>query len=681
MAGRRMNVLVYAGTGATIESVRHCTYSLRRLLTPNYAVITVNGTVIVKEPWTASCALLVFPGGADLGYCRNLNGEGNRRIKQYVRQGGSYLGFCAGGYYGSRRCEFEVGDKKMEVIGDRELSFYPGICRGSAFAGFVYSSEAGARAARLRADTGRELEDFCSYYNGGGAFVDASRFQDDGVEVLASYVEELDVDSGKDKAAVVLCQVGEGYALLTGPHPEFAPENLKRNAHSPSYENVVDSISADNRRRVDFLKVCLQKLGLQVNQEEAEIPSLSHLHLSAQRPSDVAELLSEWGEIIVKRGDEEYIHGENDSFYLENPARWSFSKLTEALSSAVISALPHKSNPEPLKEDEDILDYDKAVKRLVSHESDLPSGKDTPCFNHRLYFANLDQYYNTLKDPDRHFGKYLLYGEVVTSTNTLLEKNPSLLSHLPSGFTASATTQIAGRGRGSNSWVSPPGALIFSTVIRHSLLLSQSAPVVFVQYLAALAIVVGIRTYDSGYEDLPVRLKWPNDVYALDPGAEAEHVADQSAGYVKIGGILVNSSYSGGDYTLVVGIGMNVANLAPTTSLDALAAKEQLAPFQIEKLLARILTCFEAIYNKFCRNGWDRSIEDEYYNNWLHTDQIVVLETEGGARARIKGITRDWGMLLAEELGWQDRSTGKVWQLQSDSNSFDFFKGLVKRKV
>lgn len=50
-------------------------------------------------------------------------------------------------------------------------------------------------------------------------------------------------------------------------------------------------------------------------------------------------------------------------------------------------------------------------------------------------------------------------------------------------------------------------------------------------------------------------------------------------------------------------------------------------------------------------------------------------------RARIKGITRDWGLLLAEELGWEDRGTGRVWQLQSDSNSFDFLKGLLKRKV
>lgn len=74
-------------------------------------------------------------------------------------------------------------------------------------------------------------------------------------------------------------------------------------------------------------------------------------------------------------------------------------------------------------------------------------------------------------------------------------------------------------------------------------------------------------------------------------------------------------------------------------------------------------------------------MEEQYYRAWLHTDQIVELECEGGIKARIKGITRDWGLLLAEELGWQDRPTGKVVSLQSDSNSFDFFRGLVRRKV
>ena len=146
---------------------------------------------------------------------------------QYVNRGGAYLGLCAGGYYGASRCEFEVGDKKMEVVGDRELGFYPGICRGLAFPGFVYHSEAGARAVQLGVNKtalsagGGSIPDvFRSYYNGGGVFVDAQKLEDRGVEILASYIENLKVDSGEGKAAVVYRKIGEGATILTGPHPE-----------------------------------------------------------------------------------------------------------------------------------------------------------------------------------------------------------------------------------------------------------------------------------------------------------------------------------------------------------------------------------------------------------------------------------------------------------------------------
>lgn len=228
MASKRVNVLIYAGGGATMESVRHATWSLRRLLGPNYAVLTVTGDQIKKEPWSASCALLVMPGGADLGYCRTLNGEGNRKIKQYVQMGGAYLGLCAGGYYGAAKCEFEVGKKGMEVIGERELAFFPGTCRGLAFKGFVYHSEAGAKAAELRvnkealaAGGGALPQVLKTYYNGGGVFVDALQFQDRGVEVLASYGDELDCEGGKGNAAVIYAKIGEGRVVLTGPHPEY----------------------------------------------------------------------------------------------------------------------------------------------------------------------------------------------------------------------------------------------------------------------------------------------------------------------------------------------------------------------------------------------------------------------------------------------------------------------------
>jgi biotin--protein ligase len=171
----------------------------------------------------ATCALFVIPGGADLPYCKAFNGEGNRKISRYVRQGGSFIGFCAGGYYGSKRCEFEVGNGRLEVVGSRELGFFPGTCRGAAFKGFEYASEKGARASALAVKEMGEKKaySFRPYFNGGGVFTDAEKFQDRGVEILASYEEDLDVEAGEGKkAAVVYCKVGDGGAILTGPHPE-----------------------------------------------------------------------------------------------------------------------------------------------------------------------------------------------------------------------------------------------------------------------------------------------------------------------------------------------------------------------------------------------------------------------------------------------------------------------------
>lgn len=169
-----------------------------------------------------------MPGCVYLGYCRTLNGEGNRRITQYVNSGGNYLGFCVGGCYACARCEFEVGGE-MEVVGDRELAFYPGTCRDLAFPGFVYGSETGARVVTLKVNkkalsASTVPETFRCYYNGGGAFVDATRIKDRGVEILASYTEQLRVDSSEGAAAIVYRKTGEGGVILAGLYLELAPD-------------------------------------------------------------------------------------------------------------------------------------------------------------------------------------------------------------------------------------------------------------------------------------------------------------------------------------------------------------------------------------------------------------------------------------------------------------------------
>ncbi|KAG6251630.1 hypothetical protein E4U24_001149 [Claviceps purpurea] len=676
MTPTRLNVLVYTGTGTTTESVRQCIDSFRRLLSPNYAVIPISESVLLKEPWQPTCALLVIPGGADLGYCRVLNGPGNRLISDYVRRGGAYLGLCAGAYYGSGRCEFEVGNKPLEVVGSRELAFFPGTCRGGAFRGFEYHSEKGARAAILRVakDSFEEklADTFASYYNGGGVFVDATTVTGRKVEVLASYQDDLDVDGGHGKAALVLCHVGEGLAMLSGTHPEFAPANLSPQPGIPEYADLIRTLQEHNEARLAFLRACLRKLGLEVSAaENASVPILSSIHLTAVHGSHVSELLYSWASVIEGEGDDEYIRGEGDTFRIHSDQNGLTVRDLKALRGLPV----HDDHDDAAGETAGILDYSAVTKVIVAHEKDLPTTEMTPRFDHKVYYANLARF-QLMEEGAESWGNVLMYGDVVTSTNSLLERNPKLIAKLPTGFTFSASIQVAGRGRGSNVWVAPPGALMFSTIINHPAYLAASRPVVFIQYIAAIAIVEAIQSYGAGYENLPVKLKWPNDIYALDPTKPAS-----SKTYVKIGGILSQCGYHNGAYQIILGIGINATNPRPTTSILDLLPPHMASTFRAETLLARILTRLESLHAQFRREGFTEALERRYYRHWLHTGQAVSLEAEGGVRARVLGITRDWGMLKVEEMDREGRGTGKMWALQSDENSFDFWRGLVRRKT
>jgi biotin--protein ligase len=111
----------------------------------------------------------------------------------------------------------------LEVIGSRELGFFPGTCRGSAFEGFVYDKEDGAKAAALKIEGSLPgvMEAVKVYCNGGGIFVDADSMADKGVTVLARFADKVKLEGGD--VAAVHCKVGNGAAALLGVHPECDP--------------------------------------------------------------------------------------------------------------------------------------------------------------------------------------------------------------------------------------------------------------------------------------------------------------------------------------------------------------------------------------------------------------------------------------------------------------------------
>jgi biotin--protein ligase len=223
-----LSAFVYSGPGAGSRSVLSALLSLRQALQPHVQVETLGTEALLEGHWLQSCVVLIIPGGADLPYCRHLDGAGTRLIRRFVEDGGAFVGLCAGAYFASSRVEFEP-DSPLEVVGDRELAFFPGTARGSVFPGFDYASERGAVAAALsvRGDFGGISSPadwwMCDdYANGGPAFelssgaVLAAEAPVEGVTLLATYDAERD-----HAAAAVACRVGQGCAVLCGTHPEL----------------------------------------------------------------------------------------------------------------------------------------------------------------------------------------------------------------------------------------------------------------------------------------------------------------------------------------------------------------------------------------------------------------------------------------------------------------------------
>ncbi len=163
---------------------------------------------------------LIMPGGhGDRFYHASLKGAGNTQICSFVRNGGTYLGICAGAYYGCSRVEFDEG-YPLEVCEDRELKFFQGTAIGPAFGKgtFEYNSEKGARIVKLSAEGGV----FHAYYNGGCSFIgDFSN-----VRILSRYL-----DLPHHPPAIIECPFGKGRAILSGVHLELSdfPKNSSSN--------------------------------------------------------------------------------------------------------------------------------------------------------------------------------------------------------------------------------------------------------------------------------------------------------------------------------------------------------------------------------------------------------------------------------------------------------------------
>ncbi|XP_040908103.1 biotin--protein ligase [Toxotes jaculatrix] len=415
-----------------------------------------------------------------------------------------------------------------------------------------------------------------------------------------------DVPHQRDMVIVRVTHGGDsGEAVLCQVHLETAPETLTSEGF--------DELKVNNALRYEVLTEILVSLGLSC--EQSHTPASSPVHLLATSLK----------------------------------AKTSFLKWLET-----------RADPNGL------LTLSKLSLKMVScselqNGSSLPDGclalvTDSPESQSCAQFS-METYSKNLKTS--LLGHTVLYADIVTSTMDLFE---GLAVHLPEdvGLIAVAARQSQGKGRGGNMWLSPLGCAMFTLSVRVELNSRLGQRIPFLQHLAALAVVEAVRTL-PGYQDIDLRVKWPNDIYYSN--------------LMKLGGVLVTSTVMGSTFHLLIGCGFNVTNSNPTVCINDLIQQYNmqhncsLQPLCCAQLIARTVTCLEALISSFQLGGPD-AVLPTYYKRWLHSGTQVHLWSEDGPEAEVVGLDHNGFLQVhTKEHG--------VVSVEPDGNSFDMLKNLV----
>ncbi len=225
-------------------------------------------------------------------------------------------------------------------------------------------------------------------------------------------------------------------------------------------------------------------------------------------------------------------------------------------------------------------------------------------------------------------GSSVLYFLSLPSTMEVARKKAQ--SGAKDGTVIVASEQKAGRGRFARQWLSPPGSISLSVILR-----PDFASLTFMIMLSAVAVAKTIEEVTS----LQTQLKWPNDV--LINGK-------------KVCGILTESTLKGNrvDY-VIIGIGINVnMRMAAYPEIAEIATSlsdEMGYDLLILNLLRKLLAELDDLYS-LLPNG--EPIFSEWRQRMTMLDKRVQVISGTACSEGIAGdVERDGSLLLKLDDG------------------------------
>lgn len=197
----------------------------------------------IREPQLCSLDLLIVPGGSASLQASKLGDEGKRAILKFVREGGGYVGICAGSYLATTQYTWSLGMINARVW-DRVH-----WARGTGTVTLVLSD-----SELVSPDSAGSHVDV--YYGQGPLLLPDRHLELPPYEVLAHYRTEIASKGApqqamRDTHAIIRSQFGDGRVVCISPHPEkpSGPDwiitNLARWAAGRPVPIPVEAISAN----------------------------------------------------------------------------------------------------------------------------------------------------------------------------------------------------------------------------------------------------------------------------------------------------------------------------------------------------------------------------------------------------------------------------------------------------
>jgi glutamine amidotransferase-like uncharacterized protein len=205
----KVRIAIYADKGITDEALPE----LRKCLTPNdwFEIGTITAAQI-REGALQDYDVLIQPGGSASEQGTTLGPEGRERVREYVADGGGFIGICAGAYLASVQYPWSIGVLNAHVLDGAHWA------RGE---GNVQLQISSSGQAAFQSD-----KPTCTiHYQNGPLLGPGHKKGIPPFEVLAAYDSELTENGApkgvmKGTAAIARGNFGKGRVVCFSPHPE-----------------------------------------------------------------------------------------------------------------------------------------------------------------------------------------------------------------------------------------------------------------------------------------------------------------------------------------------------------------------------------------------------------------------------------------------------------------------------